>query len=950
MQNYLSEALPAARGMYADQKLEQKYFGVEMNLEREQLYREDVRDLMELTVGRMDVYLTAGTLMLTFSISWFTDADILDDAYAVPDWFRTLFLVSNFSAVGYLVLSVWLAMHASVAAHSVGVRLLTSFTRLTIPSREEIQKFRMALMPQLNEFLSLGRAVRSLGKQKIHQARGLLGRSSASRAAAAQSEVTVDGNESANPGQAAATLFPVIAEELGLAANRPGATTTGGGDLKHIQRFKDEQKMWLGYDAYSRVCMCLGMNQLLQALSYYVVGVLTHGHLISGIAAFFGIKLLSLLLLRLDIMGMCDSWKEYGIVASFIVVPTTLAAAAFLSKDDSLALDIAVTPCFILHGMWLLYIVFDLDPGAARCGLGRSEGLPLRIRTVNYLDVCSESQRVLVQDVQKKEAESLIVPLLAAQDDLAVRLKQAMEHERSGGSTGQVQSGDSDLHKASARLAEELERGRNSGAAATTDLAQNAFADAERALSRYDVWEKAPELFASLKALREQSVAEHFTDEQKHIIEQSYQEFLQRCRDLELPIVSDDPSRPSKLSRSEVDEAEDPPWSGYLPSSIYGDARNSSVAVMTSDSNAGTPSFKTRVDSLAQRPSSSSDREQSVVPSAHQNGQTGDATPVVDRPEEDPSTTQLIPSNAVPDEKFPSKVVRRFTLWTMAWWFVSAGLHLARAHPSTRVTAPQVLVRLGAADLDHAAFFEVTSLNCNGSHVLLADHFSWWIAEKRPHSELKFVDHMHSGVATQLSWIRQQRTSSAVPFHVPGSWKMVTAAWEACAGLECNKARVAGWDGSSAVVATAYIDTGSGDAWRVRPEFRVHPRLGHRTGTSRSNSFLRSSFTSRGGASHGYHDIRAMHLSPGGEVLTILFRGSSSSPLLLDIWNLSEGTLVGTWSLDSHRYAGVCHDGQQFLLVQKGKAGPVVHALKLPLPVHQQLTRTPGKASGFLEA
>jgi len=246
-------------------------------------------------------------------------------------------------------------------------------------------------------------------------------------------------------------------------------------------------------------------------------------------------------------------------------------------------------------------------------------------------------------------------------------------------------------------------------------------------------------------------------------------------------------------------------------------------------------------------------------------------------------------------------------------------------------------------------FFEVTSLNCNSSHVLLGDHFSWWIAERQPDSALKFIDHMDAGIATQLSWTRRQHISKPVPLRVPESWRLVTAAWEACAGLECSKVRLAGWDGASAVVATAHLNTESEGTWQVRPEFRVHPGLGHRAATSRLDKLLRRSFMPQSKGKLTYHDVIAMHLSPGGQVLTILFRDGSSSPLLLDIWNLPEGALLGTWLLDGHRYTGVCHDGERFLLAQKDEAGPVVHTLELPLPMQQPSLQRVG-SPGFLEA
>ncbi|CAK0805778.1 unnamed protein product, partial [Prorocentrum cordatum] len=123
-------------------------------IQRQQLHREDIRDLMELTVGRMDLYHVVGTLLLTFCISWYTENGIVSSP--LPKWFATLFLISNFCAVGYLIFSVWLAMHASIIAHSVGVRLLTSFARLSIPSKAELDSMRTSIYPFLQTFLDLG--------------------------------------------------------------------------------------------------------------------------------------------------------------------------------------------------------------------------------------------------------------------------------------------------------------------------------------------------------------------------------------------------------------------------------------------------------------------------------------------------------------------------------------------------------------------------------------------------------------------------------------------------------------------------------------------------------------------------------------------------------------------------------------------------------------------------
>jgi len=110
---------------------------------------------VELTVGRMDIYHVVGTLLLTFCVEWYSDNSLISSG--LPPWFVTLFLISNFCAVGFLIFSVWLAMHASIASHSIGVRLLTSYARLSIPSRKELDQISVPLVPLISQLLSVGK-------------------------------------------------------------------------------------------------------------------------------------------------------------------------------------------------------------------------------------------------------------------------------------------------------------------------------------------------------------------------------------------------------------------------------------------------------------------------------------------------------------------------------------------------------------------------------------------------------------------------------------------------------------------------------------------------------------------------------------------------------------------------------------------------------------------------
>lgn len=109
-----------------------KFFAALRNIEQQKLFREDLRDLVELTVGRMDVYHLVGALLLEFCIHFYCENQMLEGASEdkLKAFTVVFFLIANLSAVGFLVFSVWLSMHASVASHSIGRGTCRQFSKL----------------------------------------------------------------------------------------------------------------------------------------------------------------------------------------------------------------------------------------------------------------------------------------------------------------------------------------------------------------------------------------------------------------------------------------------------------------------------------------------------------------------------------------------------------------------------------------------------------------------------------------------------------------------------------------------------------------------------------------------------------------------------------------------------------------------------------------------------
>ncbi|CAE7865696.1 unnamed protein product, partial [Symbiodinium necroappetens] len=402
----------------AEQSFHRRLAEYEMNIEQQKLFREDLRDLVELTVGRMDVYHLVGALLLElqpeqFCIHFYCENRMIEEAGESQSkaFLVVFFLLSNLrQALGEFrsdgpfgafaptepPSSAEVAFHARFCGISldrpreavtrVRVRLLTSFARLSIPTRkelEEVAKVPLVPMPgpcvlQVSASRSQRRgasavlrilraatrcnALRPDGKLRVVLAgpgwsgsaslgsdwewrrhalakrclaqflllKGRAGEGSAGDgdgsetreaynitlgSSVALSMRSGQGREGATqregktkfvlgPSRAAARLCETLDEEelwtdghtfagelrrqqwrlFGRAAAGLGAVASdlaiqeGAKALSdrefHFRRFLKEQRRWLFYDAYARICMALGMNQLLCALSYYILGAI----------------------------------------------------------------------------------------------------------------------------------------------------------------------------------------------------------------------------------------------------------------------------------------------------------------------------------------------------------------------------------------------------------------------------------------------------------------------------------------------------------------------------------------------------------------------------------------------------------------------------------------------------------------------------------------------------
>ncbi|CAE7169317.1 unnamed protein product [Symbiodinium pilosum] len=135
--------------------------------------------------------------------------------------------------------------------------------------------------------------------------------------------------------------------------------------------------------------MALGMNQLLCALSYYIVGAIAEETPSGAALSLLGVQCLALLLLRLDVSeghsSIAFSWLRL-VCMSF--PPLYMGVLIhFVDRSSVRTVEFLALPAFLLHSMWMLLIAAYLVPDSM------DEGLPKQLRTVLYLDVLHLDQQ-----------------------------------------------------------------------------------------------------------------------------------------------------------------------------------------------------------------------------------------------------------------------------------------------------------------------------------------------------------------------------------------------------------------------------------------------------------------------------------------------------------------------------------------------------------------------------
>lgn len=113
------------------------YQGFSMGIQQVQLWREDLRDLFDLTNTKMDNYTTVSTLVLGFTIGMFIDFHLAPNT---ETWIYFCGSIFNAASFAYALLAMVFSMYASILCQQFQTKCMTEIVRLPIPSSETLTK------------------------------------------------------------------------------------------------------------------------------------------------------------------------------------------------------------------------------------------------------------------------------------------------------------------------------------------------------------------------------------------------------------------------------------------------------------------------------------------------------------------------------------------------------------------------------------------------------------------------------------------------------------------------------------------------------------------------------------------------------------------------------------------------------------------------------------------
>jgi hypothetical protein len=344
-----------------NKELRQKRLHMEQNMRIRQvlLFRQDLKDLFELTIGKMDSYIMVNVLLLGITAEmYFKGRAPLD----VPSWLFWFWGISLAGSFFFILYSTWLALHASVHAQTYMARCLTQWLRLPVPSIEEINSASARL--EEYEKSSLLDFVRP------------------------------------------PVVVPEADKDGKLMTNLQKDLSTHWNEFSdHFTLFNTLHTKWQSHEAYARVSMCFGTNMLLSAFSYFALAYYTIDYEDPWIGSLLVVlsTLAQIIHLR---MSLSLSEREHYLQLVLVLVPPVCVAiaAALSSSVDAVtgtvrvptsAVVLACVAC-LFQFAWILFFMYQTNHD--------DDGLPMKFSTVWCLEIVGQGIET-IRDIEEPRVD-----------------------------------------------------------------------------------------------------------------------------------------------------------------------------------------------------------------------------------------------------------------------------------------------------------------------------------------------------------------------------------------------------------------------------------------------------------------------------------------------------------------------------------------------------------------
>lgn len=372
-----------------EQRMKKEFKEFSFRVEQGKLWRQDIRDIVGLVEKKTKAYLQVCVFMLGFTVSLWCQGRLPENT---PSWLMLGNQIGIGGSFTFLLLTVWLATHASVAAQAYEARLLTQMVRLPVPTWEELEACR-----------TYGSSFEQVESKQMFRVPFLMGKQeSLVKNPTPSPEVADYGGVGFSGGSPDVSTDPWGLERRGDNTFELGPHYGAAvGKLRHIKLVRQAAHYWQNYDAFARISMSIGVNQLMLATSYFILGYMLI-HLRAPYAAFGGVIILMGTAVAIANLDMSLPREQHFVIIGLLVAGPSLSCLATYHWGQTSELGeqigrVLAPGAFFSHGLLVMLLTYfcrirDTNAGGM---------MPTAFRISLYLDIFGWLKEDLNEDTDE---------------------------------------------------------------------------------------------------------------------------------------------------------------------------------------------------------------------------------------------------------------------------------------------------------------------------------------------------------------------------------------------------------------------------------------------------------------------------------------------------------------------------------------------------------------------